>query len=161
MLFSSLQSSQQDFNWSCLMLGQPVRLQWWVDRLGVWGEYSGCDLSQLWQDFHHILPYCHLHNTPEINELQTKWMDSEMDCKLSELLGLTGCDHEVQLEASHSYVPQGKILGPVDFNTFINDLGNSTEWILCKFADTIKLRKEFARPDACASIQKDLDTLKN
>lgn len=84
-----------------------------------------------------------------------------MDCKLSELLGLPDCDHEVQLEASHSCVPQGKILRPVEFNTFINDLGNSTEQILCKFADVIKLRKVFVRPDACASIQKDLDALEN
>lgn len=59
-----------------------------------------------------------------------------------------------------SGVPQEKTLGPVLF-IFFNDLNGRTECIFSKFADAIKLGREVARPDDCASIQRDLDTLED
>lgn len=66
-------------------------------------EGRAVDVIYLWQDFLCGLPYHHSDNIQQIDELQTKWMASEMYCKMAELPGSKGCNqwHEAQLEASH------------------------------------------------------------
>lgn len=55
----------------------------------------------------------------------------------------------------------GLMLGPIEFNVFVNDLGVGSECSLIKFIDKSKLRGVADRPDWCAAIQRYLDRLEN
>jgi len=46
-------------------------------------------------------------------------------------------------------------------NTFINDLGDGTEFTHRKFSDDTKLGGVADKPEGCADIQRDLDRLEN
>lgn len=58
-----------------------------------------------------------------------------------------------------SGVPQGLILGLIQFNSFVNDLDNGRECPLSDLADNIKLGQVVDAPAHFAAFQRDLHRL--
>ncbi|KAJ7404092.1 hypothetical protein WISP_147329 [Willisornis vidua] len=60
-----------------------------------------------------------------------------------------------------SGIPQGSTLVPALFSLFVNDVDKGMECTMRKIADDRKLGRVAGKPEGCAAIQWDLDSLKN
>jgi len=58
-----------------------------------------------------------------------------------------------------SGIPQGSVLGPLLFLTFVNDLDEDINSHILKFADDTKIFKEVRNSADCSQLQADLDKL--
>ena len=58
-----------------------------------------------------------------------------------------------------SSVPQGKVLGPVSFNIFINDIVDEVESEIRPFTDDCVCYRPVASVQDCEQLQKDIDHL--
>ncbi|XP_010181933.1 PREDICTED: kunitz-type serine protease inhibitor 6-like, partial [Mesitornis unicolor] len=89
-------------------------------------------------------------------EEAVRWIENWLNGQ-AQMVGISGARSSWRRIISS--VPQGSILGPVQFNIFINYLDGEAECTPSKFVDGTKLGSVAVMPKGCAAIQRDLDRL--
>jgi len=91
-----------------------------------------------------------------IHGAMVKWIESFLVNRKQrvKINGVQSCTHPVV-----SGVPQGSVLGPVLFLTYINDMPDNIESTLKMFADDTKIYLQTNTEEQCRSLQEDLGKL--
>ena len=107
------------------------------------------------------VPHCHLLKKLEASGVrgeEHEWLRTYLTCRTQRVVVDGRASQEVPVLSG---VPQGTVLGPLMFLTYINDINRNISGTIKLFADDARgLLFRQIRSDAdCLSLQKDLDTL--
>jgi len=85
-----------------------------------------------------------------LDEWSVRWIENWLN-GWTQRVAISGAESSCRPLVSG--VPQGPVLSPVLFNSFINVVDEEIECTLSKFADDTKLRGVADTPQGCAAIQ--------
>ena len=105
------------------------------------------------------MPHRHLLKKLEASGVrgeEHEWLRTYLTCRTQRVVVDGRASQEVPVLSG---VPQGTVLGPLMFLTYINDINRNISGTIKLFADDALLFRQIRSDADCLSLQKDLDTL--